>query len=120
MVLPAISTEPVNRLHDPFPVTLELLGKSIEARERAITGLPSISSRLHSVPASPRSMSAPDGAAAGAAAAWPGFLSAMHPLHTVSATTARQDSFTLFFIAIPYLVLRPRLYPLLPRHPMQA
>jgi len=44
----------------------------------------------------------------------------MHPLHTVDTTTARQDSFTLFFIAIPYLVVRPRLYPLLRKYSMQA
>jgi len=65
-------------------------------------------------------MCAPDGAAAGGAAAWLGFLSAMHPLHTVNATTARQDSFTPFFMVIPYLVVRPRLYLLLPKYLMQA
>jgi len=65
-------------------------------------------------------MSAPDGAAAGGAAAWLGFLSAVHPLHTVDTTTARQESFTLFFMAIPYLVVRPRLYPLLRKYSMQA
>jgi len=65
-------------------------------------------------------MSAPDGAASGGAAAWLGFLSAMHPLHAVDATTTRKDNFTLFFIAIPYLAVRPRLYPLRPKYSMQA
>jgi hypothetical protein len=65
-------------------------------------------------------MSAPDRAAAGGAAAWLGFLSAVHPLHTIDTPAARQVSFTLFFMAIPYLVLRARLYPLLRKDSMQA
>src|SRR5215470_12704606 len=106
MVLPVMSTEPVNRLHDPLPATLALFGKSSVARELAMTRLPSISSRAHCVPARPRSGTEPDAAVVDGAAVGVGFLSAVQPPSAVHTRRTRLETFRLFFIAIPWTSVR--------------
>src|SRR5262245_34702761 len=92
-----MSTEPVNRLHEPFPAVFPSSGKVKVARELAITGFPARSSSVHCVPVS----FASDAVAGAVAVARAGFLSAMQPPNATHEKRAKVYSFNAFFITVP-------------------
>jgi len=85
---PLMVTEPVNRLHEPFPATRPASGNARLAFEFAITGVPARSASIHSVPTSE------NGAAD--TAAFVGFLSpeGQPAVQRTTTTNNAQSDFT--------------------------